>query len=134
MWWGKVSRLLSAKPLQILTVLIQLAIIPLMPTPAVASADPDWCVTLTRTQDPDGLVNVRSGPGTDYDRVAESPARVKFWVDRNSAVRDPSTGFVWFEGYATSSGGSGFAGWIRSDFLDLTECTSTPPDSGNLQQ
>lgn len=109
--------------------LIQLAMMLMgqMPTTAVAAnADPDWCPALTRTQDPDGLINVRSGPGIHFDSVAESPDQVKFWVDRNSAVRDDSSGFVWFEGYATSRSGSGFAGWIRSDFLDLTECTSTP--------
>ena len=87
------------------------------------SADPDWCAALTRTQDPDGLINVRSGPGIAYNIVAESPSRVMFWVDQNSAVRDNSTGLIWFEGYATSREDSGFAGWIRSDFLDLTECT-----------
>ena len=94
-----------------------------MPTSLAVSADPDWCAALTRTQDPDGVINVRSGPGTQYESVAESPNRVKFWVDRNSAVRDNSTGLIWFEGYATSRGDGGFARWIRSDFLDLTECS-----------
>lgn len=72
-------------------------------------------------------VNVRSGPGTNYDRIASAAAGTKVDV----AARENGWSFVRI--------GSNSYGWISSDYLSATQPqqTTTPPaqaTSGNLNR
>ncbi len=95
----------------------------LEPGPSIKEPVLVWRVSNVAVDD---TLNVRSGPGTDFDVVFEfGPDAIGVVRTGNDATS--ADGAVWFEVFAPTAGTEFDAGWVNSAFLSEASVSDTRP-------
>lgn len=104
---------------------LMLSIAPAFAQSQIPSSKMSYCLARLTGETPGSQINLRSGPGTDYQqkgyglvgdrvRILRSPGG----NSQDLLIGEDSQGFSW---YAVGFPESGATGWVRKDFISL-EC------------